>query len=65
LYRCEICPLTLTEENKLTVLENRILRRLFGPKNTQKGWKSNFRIDVKKTEWEFVEYIHLSQERDQ
>ena len=32
LYGCEIWSLTLREERRLRVFENRVLRRIFGPK---------------------------------
>jgi hypothetical protein len=32
LHWCETWPLTLREEHRLRVLENRVLRRTFGPK---------------------------------
>jgi hypothetical protein len=32
LYGCETCSLTLREEHKLRVFQNRVLRRIFGPK---------------------------------
>jgi hypothetical protein len=32
LYGCEIWSLTVREEHKLRVFENRALRRIFGPK---------------------------------
>jgi hypothetical protein len=32
LYGCEPCSLTLREERRLRVFENRVLRRIFGPK---------------------------------
>ena len=32
LYGCESWPLTLREEHRLRVFENRVLRRVFGPK---------------------------------
>ena len=32
LYRCETWLLTLREEHRLRVFENRVLRRTFGPK---------------------------------
>jgi hypothetical protein len=35
LYGCETWSLTLREENKLRVFENRILRRVFGPKRDE------------------------------
>jgi hypothetical protein len=31
LYGCETLPLTLREEHRLRVFENRVLRRIFGP----------------------------------
>jgi hypothetical protein len=35
LYECETWSLTLREERKLRVFENRVLRRLFGPKSDE------------------------------
>jgi hypothetical protein len=35
LYRCEAWPLTLREEHRLRVFENRVLRRIFGPKRDE------------------------------
>jgi hypothetical protein len=35
LYGCEPWSLTLKEERRLGVLENRVLRRLFGPKRDE------------------------------
>jgi hypothetical protein len=32
LYGCETWSLTLREEHRLRVLENKVLRRIFGPK---------------------------------
>jgi hypothetical protein len=32
LYGCETWSLTLREENRLRVFENKVLRRIFGPK---------------------------------
>ena len=32
LYGCETWSLTLREEHRLRVFENRVLRRMFGPK---------------------------------
>jgi hypothetical protein len=37
LYGCETKPLTLREEHRLRVFENRVLRRIFGPKS--KWWE--------------------------
>jgi hypothetical protein len=35
LYGCETWSLTLREEHRLTVSENRVLRRIFGPKRDE------------------------------
>ena len=35
LYGCEIWSLTLREERRLTVFENKVLRRIFGPKKDE------------------------------
>jgi hypothetical protein len=35
LYLCETWSLTLREEHRLRVFENRILRRIFGPKRDE------------------------------
>jgi hypothetical protein len=32
LYGCETSPLILGEEHRLKVFENRVLRKIFGPK---------------------------------
>ena len=32
LYGCETCSLTLREERRLKLFENRVLKRIFGPK---------------------------------
>jgi hypothetical protein len=41
LYGCETWPLTLREEHRLRVFENRVLRRIFGPKmdDVTGGWR--------------------------
>ena len=40
LYGCETWSLTLREESRLRVFENRILRRIFGPKRVENGeWR--------------------------
>jgi hypothetical protein len=40
LYGCETWPLTVREEHRLRVFENRVLRRIFGPKRGEVagGW---------------------------
>jgi len=35
LYGCETWPLTLREERRLRVFEDRVLRRVFGPKRDE------------------------------
>jgi hypothetical protein len=35
LYRCETLSLTLKEEHRLGVFEDRVLRRIFGPKRDE------------------------------
>jgi hypothetical protein len=35
LYECETWSLTLSEEHRLRVFENRVLRRIFGPKRDE------------------------------
>jgi hypothetical protein len=41
LYGCETWSLTLREEHRLRVYENRVLRRIFGPKRgkVSGGWR--------------------------
>jgi hypothetical protein len=41
LYGCETWSLTVREEHKLRVFENRVLRRIFGPKRNRVtgGWR--------------------------
>jgi hypothetical protein len=35
LYRCETWSLSLREEHRLRVFENRVLRKIFGPKREE------------------------------
>ena len=35
LYGCETCSLTLREEHRLKEFENRVLKRIFGPKRDE------------------------------
>jgi hypothetical protein len=35
LYGCETCSLTLREEHRLRLFENRVLRRIFGPERDE------------------------------
>jgi hypothetical protein len=41
-YGCETWYLTLREEHRLRVFENRVLKRIFGPKRNEVtgGWRS-------------------------
>jgi hypothetical protein len=41
LYGCEIWSLTLREEHRLRLFENRVLRRIFGPERDEVtgGWR--------------------------
>jgi hypothetical protein len=41
LYGCETWSLTLREEHRLGVFENRVLRRIFGPKRDEvkEAWR--------------------------
>jgi hypothetical protein len=40
LYGCETWSLTLGEEHRLRIFENRVLRRIFGPKREEDGsWR--------------------------
>ena len=41
LYGCETLSLTLTEERRLRLFENRVLRGIFGPKRDEvtKEWR--------------------------
>jgi len=37
LYGCETWSFTLTEEHRLRVFDNRVLKRIFGPKRENDG----------------------------
>jgi hypothetical protein len=40
LYGCETWSLTLGEEHRLRIFENRVLRKIFGPKREENGlWR--------------------------
>jgi hypothetical protein len=40
LYGCETWSLTLRKEHRLRIFENRVLRRIFGPKRDEDGsWR--------------------------
>jgi hypothetical protein len=48
LYGCEIWSVTLREENRLKMSENRVLRRIFGPKREEVagGWKRMYKEEL-------------------
>jgi hypothetical protein len=52
LYGCETLSLTLREEHRWRVFENRVLRRIFGPKRDEvtSGWrKEDLGVDGRTT----------------
>jgi hypothetical protein len=48
LYGCETWSLTLRDEHKLRVFENRVLRRIFGPKRdgVTGGWRKLYNEEL-------------------
>jgi hypothetical protein len=50
LYGCEIWSLKLREKHRLRVLENRALRRIFGPKRDEVtgGWRKLHNGELRK-----------------
>jgi hypothetical protein len=48
LYGCETWSLTLREEHRLRVFENRVLRRIFGPKRDEVigGWRTLHNVEL-------------------
>jgi hypothetical protein len=47
LYGCETWSLTLREEHRLKVFENRVLRRIFGPKREEAGaWRKLYNDEL-------------------
>jgi hypothetical protein len=48
LYGCETWSLTVREEHKLRVFENRVLRRIFGPKRdgVMGGWRKLYNEEL-------------------
>jgi hypothetical protein len=47
LYGCETWSLTLREEHRLMVFQNRVLRRIFGPKSDEvtRGWRKLHNVE--------------------
>jgi hypothetical protein len=50
LYGCETWSLRVREEHKLNVCENRVLRRIFGPKGDEVkgGWRKLYNEELAK-----------------
>jgi hypothetical protein len=48
LHGCETWSLTLREEHKLKVFENRVLRRIFGPKRDEMvgSWRKLHNVEI-------------------
>jgi hypothetical protein len=48
LYGCETWSLTLREEHRLGVFENRVLRRIFGPKRDEvmREWRKQHKKEL-------------------
>jgi hypothetical protein len=48
MYECEIWSLTLREERRLRVFENRVLRKIFGPKREEvtRKWRKLHKEDL-------------------
>jgi hypothetical protein len=48
LYECETWSLTLRKEHRLRVFENRLLRRIFGPKRVEMtgGWRKLHSVEL-------------------
>jgi hypothetical protein len=72
LYGCETWSLTLREEHRLRVFENRVLRRIFGRNPERRRplerpscrWVGNIRMDLGEVGWNDVDWIGLVQNRN-
>jgi len=53
-YRCETWSLTFREERRLRMFENRVLRRIFGPKREEVNW------GVEKLRYVELNYLYSS-----
>ena len=53
LYGCETWPIILKEECRLRVFENRVLRRIFGPKRDEvtEEWRKLHNEQLKEEDW--------------
>jgi hypothetical protein len=58
LYGCETLSLTLREEHRLRVFENRVLGR------PRRRWEDNIKMDLSEIGFGDVDWIHLAQDRD-
>jgi hypothetical protein len=63
MYGCETWSLTLREERRLRVFENRVLRRIFGPKRDEETgvWRKLhneelIKMDLREIGWDGVEW---------
>ena len=59
LYGCETWSLTVREECRLRVFENRILRRIFGPKR-----EDNIRVYLEEIDINAGNWVDSTQDRD-
>jgi hypothetical protein len=75
LYGCVIWSLASREEHRLRAFENRVLRRIFGPKRDEvtekrpigiprRRWVDNIRMDLGEVGWGDVDWIGLAQDRN-
>jgi hypothetical protein len=81
LYGYETWSLTLRDEHRLRVFENRVLRRIFGPKRDdvtgdwrklhgplgrpRRRWVFNIKMHLGEIGWDGRDWIELAQERGQ
>jgi hypothetical protein len=59
LYGCETWSLSLREERRLSVFENRVLRRIFGPKRDEGtgGWRKLYNEELRSSTICFLHQI--------
>jgi len=47
-YGCEICAMTVTEQNRLLIFERRVLRKIYGPTQNNDGiWRKKTNEEMK------------------
>jgi hypothetical protein len=63
LYGCETWFLTLREEHRLRVLENRVLRRIFGPKRNEvtREWRKLHNEELHNSSPDIIRQVKSSQ----